>query len=472
MVLNLLSKEDVYNIHLTSLDILQKIGVVIPSEEVLTKLDDAGAQVDFKHQRALIPQYLSEEAIRKTPHRFPVYSRDQKTRKFLGGDSVLFTTGSVATDFYDVELRKYRRLTQQDLANASKVADALENIDIFTCMGSPADVPMQIADRYMLMISLENTKKHVISEAMYKEGASDAIRMASAIVGGEEELRKKPIITIYLCITSPLHYYKPTLDAVVETCRLGLPTMVCSNPMSGATSPVTLAGTLALNMAELTSALVITRAINAEAPMLIGTWAKPLDMRESTPVQAGPEPALLRSCIAQIARYHGLPCGGGGLMSVSKTLDVQMGYEEALTALVPALSGLNLISDMGLIAVGKALSLEGLVIGDEIAGQIRRILKGIEVNEKTLAFDVMERVGATGCFMKDRHTLDHFRSELWMPKITDRTFPEIWVKNGSHDLPVRAREEVKRILKEHQVDGLSRETKEVLRTIIKQAAER
>ncbi len=470
--LELFSKSELQEIHLTSLDALKEIGVIIPHDEVLRKLDELGAEVDYKNKHVRIPHYLAEEAIRKTPHRYPVYYRDMKTRKVLGGNEIHFGTVGFATNVYDVKTRTYRRTTQQDLANAAKIADALENVEFFMTMGSPMDVPHEIVDRYMWMLSFLNTKKHIINESMHKEGVLDAIEMASAIVGGKEELRKKPIMTVLISITSPFRYDPATLEAYVEACKLGIPTFVNSGPMGGATSPATLAGTLALNMAEFISVLTIRMAVNEKAPTIIASWARIIDMLESTAVLGGPEFAMLHAGVAQMAHYYGIPCGGGGVLSDSKTLDNQTGYEKALTAVIPALGGLNLICGMGLIASENTLSLEELVIDDEIVSYVKRIVRGIEVNEETLALDVMRRVGTTGSFIKERHTLEHFRKEMWLPKLTDRSFPDAWVKAGAHDIWVKAREKAEKILAEHTVEPIPQEIKERLDAVVKRAKER
>jgi trimethylamine--corrinoid protein Co-methyltransferase len=465
--LNLLSKREMYAVHLACLDVLQEVGVIIPCEEVLRKLDEAGAYVNYKNQHALIPQHLAEEAIRKTPHRFSVYHRDLKTRRILGGEKTYFSTVGFATNFYDVESRTYRRVTLKDLANATKIADALENVEFYMCMGSPMDVPHELVDRYMWATALENTSKPVINEAMRKEGALDAIEMASTIVGGMEELRKKPIMLLLISITSPLTYDRATLEAFIEACKFGIPVFVNSGPMAGATSPVTLAGTLTLNMAEFISALIIRYLINKDAPLIIGSWARAMDVREASAVLGGPEFALLHASIAHMAKYYGIPSAGGGVLSDSKSLDVQMGYEKALTGVIPALAGLNLICGMGLIASENTMSLEGLVIDNEIVSMIKKIANGIEITDETLALDIIEKVGPKGSFIKERHTLEHFKKEIWIPKITNRTFPEIWVKSGARDLWVKAKEEVEKILKDHEVLPLSKDVKDKIMNIMK-----
>ncbi|MEM3581702.1 MAG: trimethylamine methyltransferase family protein [Candidatus Bathyarchaeia archaeon] len=465
--LNLLSKRQRYAVHLTSLDILQEVGVIVPYEEALQKLEGAGAEVDHKSQRAFIPHYLAEDALQMTPHRFGVYHRDLKTRKTLGGDETHFGTVGFATNFYDAVSRTYRRVTVQDLANATRIADALDNVDFYMCMGSPMDVPHEIVDRYMWATAFENTSKPIINEAMRKEGAQDAIEMASTIVGGVEELRKKPIMLLLISITSPLTYDRATLEAFIEACKLGIPVFVNSGPMAGATSPVTLAGTLALNMAEFISALVIRYVVNKNAPLVIGSWARAMDVRQASAVLGGPEFALLHSCVANMAHYYGIPSAGGGVLTDSKSLDAQMGYEKALTGVLPALAGLNLICGMGLIASENTMSLEGLIIDNEIVSMIKKLVGGFEITVETLAFDVIKNVGPKGSFIKERHTLEHFRREIWIPKITDRTFPEIWVKSGAKDLWVKAKEEAEKILKEHQVLPLSRDVKDNIMKIIK-----
>jgi len=331
------------------------------------------------------------------------------------------------------------------------------------------DVPHEIVDRYMWMLSFENTRKPVINEAMRKEGAVDAIEMASTIAGGMEELRRKPIMIILISITSPLMYDRATLEAFVEACKLGIPTFVNSGPMAGATSPVTLAGTLTLNMAEFISALVISRSINSKAPIIIGSWARAMDVRSASAVLGGPEFALLHAAVAQMAHYYEIPSAGGGILSDSKSLDAQMGYEKALTGIIPAFAGLNLICGMGLIASENTMSPEGLVIDNEIVSMAKKIITGIEVTDETVALDLIKKVGPGGSFITERHTLEHFKKEIWIPKITDRTFPDAWVKAGARDLWVKAKEEVEKILKEYEVPQLSNDIKAKIMEIAERA---
>lgn len=462
-----LSKREKYLIHLSALDLLREVGVKIPHEETLKRLEDAGAYVDYKGQRALIPQHLSEEAIKKTPHRFSVYCKDLKTRKILGEDKVYFGTVGFATNFYDASSMKYRKLTAQDLVMATRVADALENVELYMCMGSPADVPLDIVDRYMWAISLTNITKPVICEAYWREGALDAFEMASSIVGGIEELKKKPIIILLTCITSPFMYDIKTLEALVEAYKLGIPTLVDSGPVAGGTSPVTMAGTLVQNIAEVISAVVIRYVYNKDAPIIIASWARTLDMRTGSAVLGGPEFALLHAYFADMARYYEIPSAGGGILTDSKALDAQMGYEKAITALFPAVAGLNLICGMGLIGSENAVSPECLVIDNEIVGAVKRTTRAIEITDETLALDVIEKVGPGGCFIREKHTIEHFKRELWIPRISDRSFISAWVSLGAKEMWMRAKEEVERILKEHAVPQLPKDVLEKIEGIIK-----
>lgn len=454
--IEILSKDQRYLLHLESLELLKRVGVRIPIMETLKLMEDVGCVVDYKEQIVKLPPYLVEECVRKVPHRVTLYGRDKKYKLKVGGDNVYFGTAGFATRMLDLKTGKDRPMTKYDLIELTKLADALDNVQFYTAIGQPLDVPLKISDRYQWAISLENTRKHVMCHATGKEAAKDAIKMASIVTGGEEELRKTPITTFVYCLSSPLAYEKEYTEAMIEMCKFGLPLYISSGPMAGVSSPVTLSGTLIVNNAELLSAVVLTRLINPEAPMIYASWARPTDMRTGRAVW-GPENCLLRIASSQLARYYNIPCSCGGILSDSKVPDAQAGYEKALTALIPALAKTNLIKGMGLLDGENAASLEQLVIDNEIVGMISRILRGVEITDETLAADLILKVGCLGSFLTEKHTLKHYKDELWIPKLSDRLKLDAWKIAGAKTTLERAKDIAMKTLREHEVPPLSKD---------------
>ena len=237
-----------------------------------------------------------------------------------------------------------------------------------------------------------------------------------------EALQAKPFYSTLVTLSSPLHFRNDGVELIVECAKHGLPLFIESGPMSGGTSPATLASTLVTANAELLSSFVLAKAVNPNVPLIYASWARILDMRAATCSHGGPEFGMLRTGTSQMAKYYGLPCGGGGILADTKSIDVQLGMEKLGTGLLPALADTNMIVGMGLFADENAISLETLVIDNEIAGWIKRVKKGIEVNDETLDLAVFKEVGPGGDFVRTKHTRNNFRKEMFLPNVMDRGF--------------------------------------------------
>jgi trimethylamine--corrinoid protein Co-methyltransferase len=221
-------------------------------------------------------------------------------------------------------------------------------------------------------------------------------------------------------LTSPLTIRQDAAELIVEGARLGLPLFIEAGPMSGGTSPATMAQTLIGANAELLASFVLAKLVNPAAPLVYASWARIIDMKSAGVSHGGPEFGLLRTATTQMAKFYGLPSGGGGILADSKLIDAQFGMEKLGTALFPALAGTNMISGMGLLADENAISPEALIIDHEIASWVRRALAGIRVTAETTDISIFEEVGPGGDFIRCKHTRDNYRQEMWIPKIMDR----------------------------------------------------
>ncbi len=462
----ILTTSQLYKLHLASIEILEEVGVQIPSEEALKLCGDAGAEVDLKNRIVKIPQYLVEECIRKTPHKVILYGRDLKLKLLLEEGNVYFGTVGFATRIIDINTGQYRSLNREDLAKLTRVADALENIDFQLVMGQPIDVPLEMAELYQWLIAFENTRKHIVCQALSKRNAEIAVEMGSIIAGDKEELRKHPIMTFIICLNSPLLFGEGLTEALIVASKYGVPVWVESGPLAGANSPVTLAGTVALNNAEVLAGLVISKLVNLQSPFIYGSWSRSIDMRTGSVVLGGPEFALMRICTAQLARYYKIPSGGGGILCDSKTSDAQAGYEKMLTAILPAIARINLVCGIGLVGSENIASFEQLVIDNEIVGIAKRVLNGIRLDDDTLAIDTIKEVGHGGNFLPKKHTLKFAKIEHYIPRISDRSSPDTWIRTGMKNTSQRAREQALKILSEYSPVSLPKEVSEKLQSLI------
>jgi trimethylamine--corrinoid protein Co-methyltransferase len=340
----------------------------------------------------------------------------------IGGDHVYFGTVGIATNVLDFKTNEYRQVVCDDLKDIVQLSDVLNPPDYILTPATPTDVPASIVDLIETKILLTNTSKHIIIEAVNRENMLKTIEMAVEVAGSLEALQEKPFFSTLVTLSSPLHFRNDGVELIVECAKHGLPLFIESGPMAGGTSPATLASTLVTANAELLSSFVLAKTINPNVPLVYASWARILDMRGATCSHGGPEFGMLRIGTSQMAKYYGLPCGGGGVLADTKGIDVQLGMEKMGTGLLPALADTNMITGMGLFADENAISLETLVIDNEIVGWINRLRRGIEVTDETLDLAVFKEVGPGGDFVRTKHTRNNFKKEMFLPTTMDRGF--------------------------------------------------
>jgi trimethylamine--corrinoid protein Co-methyltransferase len=464
--LNLLSKTELDYIHNATLEILESPGLIVPSKRALGILEKSGANVDYKKTRVTIPSHVVEEALKKAPKTIKYCARNPKHDFLLEKKKTHFTTDGCGVYIRDFETGERRDSTSTDLAKWAILADSLNMIHVFWPSIAPTDIPEAIAGFHSLVISLNNTEKHVESEAYTAREAQYEIEVAAAIVGGKEELKKRPIISAVQCPFAPLGYDKGLIEAVIEFAKAGVPVVPLSMPLAGETGPVTLAGTLVIGNAEVLGSLIISEFANPGAPVLYGGCPSNIDFKTGMFAQS-PEGGLLNASLAQLARYYNLPsevCGGD---SDSKVLDAQAAYERTISLFPVMLSGPDIICGMGGLEVAKTMIPELLVIDNEILESMLRVIRGYEVNDDTLALGIIRKVGPGGHYLAEKHTLNNFLKEHWVPKISDRKPYDTWEKAGAKDIVKVAKEKVKEILATHKPEPISKDAQKEISQILK-----
>jgi trimethylamine--corrinoid protein Co-methyltransferase len=473
--LKILSSDEILDIHLATLDVLENTGVVVQEKTAFSLLKDSGAYVDEDNMLVRIPSHLVEEAIRKAPRGFTLYARNPKHNRRIEGRRVCFQPMIGRINIIDLETGRRRRTSISDLENLIKLADALENYHILhsgAMMPHIDGVQDAIAHAYGYYIGVKNSEKVVKGTGRGKVKAKDCIRLAAILAGGEEELRKRPNIFTTCNPVSPLRHAKEQTEGIIEYGRYRLPVDITSEPQAGATAPVTLAGLLVQQNAEILSGITIAQLANPGTPVMYGVCGTIMDMRVGTIALGAIEAGLINVAGAQMAQYYNLPSRGTGGSTESKLLDVQAGYEKALTLSMAAMAGANVVFYPGVLDHASAISLESLLIDNEICGMIIRALEGIEVDEFTLATSVMAKVGPGGHYLGQRHTIDYLQKEHFIPKLSDRAIRERWEEAGSKDLRDVAKEQVRHILKEHQPAPLDRDVDKMLLETIREIEKR
>jgi len=468
--LKILSQGEIEEIHQRALDILQEVGCFFESEEALAIFEKHGAVVDHSTRIVKIPRSLVEESLRLCPSSMLLAARDPKRDIHAEGDRVYFGPGTLPVKVRDLESGVVRMGKLKDCEDFARLIDALEFIHFFKAMITPTDVNHKIPELYMVNAAYNNTTKQISSTSLSAEGAMDLFRMGVAVAGGPEAFKQRPMIIINMLAVSPLQWSKVNLDAIIALAKEGCPIIVGSEPQGGTTGPAPLAGQVLLNVAETLGGITLTQLIHPNTPVMWGNVGSLSDMRSGLFASGAVELGLINAAMNQMAKFYRLPTYSTGGMSDSKMSDAQAGVEKALQALTVALAGGNYIHDAaGLMESCLICSYEQYMIDNEMLGMVARVLDGIRVTPDTLSYEQIKEIGPRGNFMGLRHTLNHIRSEHYLPRLFDRATYDTWEAAGARDIREVARDKAREILATHQVEPLPKEVKEELEAIIKNA---
>ncbi len=469
--LEYLSEEQMRDIHSAALDILEDCGTIIHHEKSLALLQKAGAYVK-DDRRVFIPNGLAEWAIRSAPSRVTVYDRSGKPAMFLEGRNVYYGTGSDCPNILDSFSGERRAFLSGDVADAVRLVDALPNIDFTMSMGLAPDFPSELQYQYKYAIMIRNSTKPQVITAADKISLNDITDIAAAVVGGREELSRKPVFVLYDEPTSPLVHINEAMEKLLFMAENNLPTNYSPGIMAGGTGPVTMAGAITQANAEILAGLVIHQLKNSGAPFIFGAGMSPMDMQSMQPTYSSPEAMITQAGLCQIGRcLYDLPTWGFGGCSASKLADEQAVNEAATYIMMSGWMGTNLVHDVGYLEFGLTYSFDLLVLCDEFIGQVRRMMEGIRVDKEYLAVDCIKRVGPGGHFLGQDHTLNHFK-ENWQPDLTDRKTHEDWNSRGAKSMGQLAKEKIKGILKNHRPTPLPAEVDAEIERILEEAKSR
>jgi len=467
--LKVLSDEQIYDIHQAALEILWNTGVLVKATCARDLLRQAGAVVDEETMICRIPGYIVEEALERAPSSFTVYARNPANNVHVTTRSLHYEPMIGRLNCYDYASGTTHRTTLEDVGHLVRLADALPNYHLLhsgAIMPQIDGVPIRVTHVHGYLESVRNSSKVVKATSRERILAEDCLRMVAAIAGGEDELRRKPFTFTTDNPVAPLHHDRDQMEGALEFAKYGLPIDVTSEPQAGATAPVTLAGLLAQQTADVVSGITIIQLANPGNPVWYGTCGSIMDMRVGRIAIGAVEMGLINVASAQIAHFYDIPCRGTGSATDSKLLDIQAGYEKATVLTMAVLGGVNKIFYPGTIEGALTISKESLVIDDEIVGGLYRALEGMDVNRMTLALDVIDRVGPGGHFLGQRHTMQFLEREQFIPPLGDRQTREKWEEAGSKGVADRAHERVEQILAEHQVDPLDADVEAELERIV------
>ncbi len=444
-----LSEEDLRKIDDTAMRVFSEVGVLVSLPEARDLFKQAGADVDDSTGVVKIKPELVKEITSRAPSSVTLYGREEDG-KFdceISGTRVYVGTGGTALNVQESGSQDRRPSVLKDIGDMARVVDKLDNIHLYMLNVFPNDISEERTDVNRFGAALNRTKKHIMGGVYTIDGIQNVVKMAEMIAGSAEAFREKPFLSMVACVISPMKLDEKYGGLAMEAAKHGVPVVVPSEPLCGATSPITLAANVVVWTVDTLTGVMLTQLVNPGTPVLCGCVASITDMRDLKYLSGAVEMGLINSAAAQMAHYYKVPIYTTAGMSDSKTVDAQAGYESATTTLMVALAGGNFIHDAaGFLEFCMTASFDKLVMDNEIIGMVMRAVSGIEVNDETLAFDMIKDAGPGGHFVSSRHTRKFMRTELYQPTLSDRENRDVWEADGKKDARERAADTAQSIL--------------------------
>ncbi|WP_255007676.1 trimethylamine methyltransferase family protein [Roseovarius sp. M141] len=466
-----LSDADVLRIHHTALDALEQIGLADAPPSGVAYLTAAGA-IEGDDGRIRFPRALIEDTITKANRSITLMGRDTQHDMQLSGTRVHYGTAGAAVHMVDVDGRNYRECTVQDLHDAARIADVLDNIHFvqrpMVCRDIADNMEMDLNTIYACCAG---TTKHVGVSFTERAFAREGMKMLHMIAGGEEAWRARPFVSNSNCfVVPPMKFATESCDVMEECILGGMPVLLLSAGMAGATAPSTIAGAIVQATAECLAGLVYVNAVKPGHPAIFGTWPFGLDLRTGAMTGGSGEQALLSSGCAQMHRFYDLPGGAAAGITDAKLPDMQAGWESMCSNVMAGLSGLNMVYESaGMHASLLGFCLESLILGDDLIGHAQRCVRGIEVDDQTLALEQIREVciGGPGHYLGTSETLARMQSDYQYPKIGNRMSPKLWDEAEKPDLNRDATTRKEAILSERSAARFDPEVDAAIRQAFK-----
>ncbi|MBX3578498.1 MAG: trimethylamine methyltransferase family protein [Rhizobiaceae bacterium] len=445
-----LTDAELDRVHEAVLTVLETVGFANAIPSCIEACTRVGA-IYGDDKRIRFPRELILHTIKIAARNFTLHGQDPKHDMVVQGKRVHYGTAGAAVHLVDVEKREYRESLLQDIYDAARLVEGLDNIHFFQRPMVPRDIPDPLdMDLNTLYACVMGTSKHVGTSFTVRENVGPALEMLYAIAGGEENFRARPFVSNSNCFVVPPMKYAEDACGVLEECvKGGIPILLLSAGQAGATAPAAVAGAVVQAVAEVLAGLVYVNALKPGYPAIFGTWPFVSDLRTGAMSGGSPEQSVLTAACAQMAHYYDLPGGSAAGMADSKLPDIQSGFEKGITDVMAGLSGLNLVYESaGMHASLLGFCLESLIIDNDMIGYCLRAVRGIEVTDESLSVATISDVclNGPGHYLGNEQTLKLMQTEYFYPAVGDRFSPKEWNEKGKPDILQRAIAEKKKVL--------------------------
>lgn len=466
METRVLSPEQISKIHGASLAILERVGVVVPHEEMLRRFADSGAEVAFESRLVKVPPELVMRLLEGAGKEFTIYGRDLSRKAEFGRGRRNYNSIAGEALWLDEPGRQRRYATLDDVRTAVRLADALDGLTVAGAMADPHEIPVGYRCVEVMAAMLASTTKPVTFWFHDRASTRLLVEMMVALRGDESRASEFPLCYPLMEPISPLRFPFNGIDLLFETARVDLPVHVGPMAQMGVSAPSTVAGTMAQENAEVLAGICITQLVRPGMPVCYSGICHAFDMATTQMIFAGPEQGIFGVAMTQMGKSYGLPVYINVGLTDSKRPDAQAGLEAGITLAMGAAAGADIFGHLGISGVDQAASLDMLVLQGEIVSYVESLMREIDLSDEALGIDEIEQVGPGGRFIDREHTAAHFRRELWFPRLLDRDYYQIWMDSGARSTEERCRQAKEEILREHHPEPLSEDLQREIDSIV------
>lgn len=472
--LNILTPEEVRRIHAATLDVIENVGVRFPSQKVLDIWEAHGAKVDRETSIVKAPGNLIEKALKSAPPAYALAARDPSQDLMMDGNHVFLGTDGCGVEVIDIYSGERRRSCLKDVGEIARIADFLEEIAFHWVAVSAQDRPPHTRGLHELKAVWENSTKHVQTESIYSEKeARAAVEMAAAVAGGRDALRKRPVLSLMQCTAPPLGHDGGSLEAALVGAEAGVPVGFMTMASCLTTGPATVAGTLVVGNAEVIAGTALIQLAYPGAPVFYAAAQTASDLRTGSYTGGGPEDYLFGAATNVLSDFYDIPLSMGSFATGAKEPNWQAGVDNALSTFMACIVMSDMLLGVGFLHGSRIWSYAQMLMDCEIYNIVKKTLQGIQIDDETLALDVIRAVGPGGNFLNQKHTIRHMR-EIFLPQFMDRRPYNEWQEKGDNSSDW-ALAKARQILETHRPEalesGLSAELQQIIDTDEKEPAD-
>lgn len=468
----ILPEKTISKIHDSSISILEKIGCRIKNKRVWPYLLEFGAEIDKENSVVRFPESIVNKAIDVSKKKHTLYGRNHDNKACYGQNTLNFNGSGGQTTIVDQRSKTRRDPDINDLRNAIKIGDALNNINVVGAMIVPSDIPPQLQSIITFFELLNGTTKPFIGFIFSKEAAKAIIEMMAVVKGSKENLRKYPPYEAFIEPISPLTFTDGGIDILMEFAENDLPVGFGPMVQVGATGPMSLLGTIAQEHAEILAGITIAQSIKPGLAVTYAGIPHIMDMKTAMISLGSPEQGLMAAAITQLAKSFDFPVYNNTGLCDAKISDFQAGLEKGAIIILGALAGGDIFGHLGISGADNGASFTQLILDNEMAGYVKRVVSGFGASGDSIPLDIIEEVGIGGNYLNHPETFKNFKKEVWYPEMFDRFIWDTWEQKGKKSILDIAFEKEISLLKNHDQDfmdeGMQKECKKIIESYSKE----